>query len=202
MHLESDQRLGCGPVELKHRCHRCFHVGRCRGSSLQSGCNHTRSNRLGKEQNVSWLRANVPPVTPWVDNAGDGVAELHFIIGDAVASQHGAGRLPHFVCSALHDGEQYVGLTITRKADNRKRRNRLSAHRIDITECVRSRYGPVSVWIVNNRRKEIDSLDQGAILRKLVDASIIRRFKANKDSRISPRLEARKHVIQKLWIEL
>jgi hypothetical protein len=98
-----------------------------------------------------------------MDETGDRVAELDLLIGDAVATQNRAIRLLHFRRAAIHDLGQRVEITFGGIGENREGGDGAAPHGVDIAQRVGCGDCAECEGIVDDRREEVDRLDQGQI---------------------------------------
>ena len=71
---------------------------------------------------------------------------------------------------------------------------RFSAHGIDVRKCIRCGNRAEGIRVVGNRRKEIHGLDQGKVIRDLIDAGVVALIKADQQVRVRPNLEIAKQL--------
>src|SRR6202795_2551677 len=90
-------------IQRGHRLH--CRVNPCRfGLPLfYSRRDHSRTQRLGEDQRVTWLSAAIGKNFFRMDQPSHRVSELGLIIANAVAADHGASRFDHLRESASQD---------------------------------------------------------------------------------------------------
>src|SRR5919106_1278178 len=125
-----------------------------------------------------------------IDAAGNGESVFDLFIDDAVpAGNHGTG-LVHRVLSAAEDlGEHLDRRPASGKADNVERRERLPSHRVHIGERVRGGDASKRVRVVDDRRKEIDGLNEGEIIGQDENARIVEGLTPNEQAGVVARRE-------------
>ena len=89
-------------------------------TALESGGNDSSPQALREEQRVPGLSRCVGFDTRRVDCPGHGIAEFHFVVGDAVTSDDRAGGFVHLFGAALQNLLQIGDLASRRKRQDRK----------------------------------------------------------------------------------
>src|SRR5207344_3032284 len=96
-----------------------------------------------------------------IDRTGHRIAELDFRVAYGVAPQQRHPRFAQFVEAAAENLFDDVGLeAVLRERRDGERRQWTAAHRVDVADGVRRSNLAVGVWIVHDRREEIDGLHQ------------------------------------------
>ena len=178
-------RLGGGAIERRHRSHGGLHDGLGRAPGLDRGADDAGADGLGQEQDVAGFRAGVREHAGRIDLAGDGVAELHFVVAHGVAAEQRHAGLAQLVEPAGEDGGDDGGIEIAlRKPCDGERGQRLPAHGVDVAEGVGGGNLAVRVRVVDDGREEVDRLDKGRPSRPGVNARIVGRAEIKQDPRI------------------
>src|ERR1700674_2623183 len=82
-------------VQRGHRLNRGLDPCWLRFAFFYRGRDHARAQRLGKEESIAGLGAGIGEDSFGMDDAGNRVSELGFLIANAVAADHSASRLDH-----------------------------------------------------------------------------------------------------------
>src|SRR5882762_4591638 len=93
-----------------------------------------------------------------MNDASDGVTKLNVIVSNRVAADDAAFRFSHLRKAAANYLFENLRIAFVGKTYNGKRGNGFTAHGVNITQRVRRRDLSESVWVIHNRRKEIDRL--------------------------------------------
>src|SRR3984957_1982767 len=135
------------------------------GLALFQGCgDYAGADGFCEEENVAGSRAKVAPDFIGMDEAGDGVTEFWFVIADGVAAEDCAIGFAHFVEAAAHDlFEDFEG-SGGRKRDDGEGGDGAAAHGVDVAEGVGGGDLAEEIWIVDERREEVDRLDEGDVV--------------------------------------
>src|SRR5262249_17772888 len=100
----------------------------------------------------------ISPNFIWVNGSGDGIAEDHVIGSNRMPANDAAICFLHFGKATANNTLQNFGIAFLRKTDERKGRNRISSHCVNIAECICRGDGSEEFWLVDNRGEEIYSL--------------------------------------------
>ena len=95
-----------------------------------------------------------------MDQSGDRVAKLDLVVGDTVAAQNRAAGLVNLLRAAFHDFREHVQVALRGPRQDGKRRNRPSAHGVNIAQGVSGGDGSKSMRIVDHRAEKIHRLHQ------------------------------------------
>jgi hypothetical protein len=171
-------------------------------SAFQRRRDDARADPFGEDQNVTRPRTGVGFHARRMNRAGDRVAELDFIVCDAVSAQDGAPRLMHLLGAALEDRPQVVEIALGRVGQDGERRNRLAAHGVHVAQRIGCGDGAEGLGVVNDRRKEVDRLHQGELRRQLVHAGIVGSVKPDQNILVGPTGHGGQYLVQNLWTEL
>ena len=125
--------------------------------------------------------AGVRQHTRGLDLPGDRVAELDFHILNRMAAEERHTRFTELVQAAGEDLLENRALGIFGKGGNRKRRQRPSAHRVDVAERIGRGDLSVSKRVVDDRREEIHRLDERTVFADSVHTGIVRGPIVDKD---------------------
>src|ERR1022692_2283451 len=108
-----------------------------------------------------------------MDEAGDGVSELGFLIANAVAADHGASGLDHFREATGEDALKNSQICLLGEADQRERGQRAAAHGVDVAQSIRGGNLAENVRVVDDWSEEVDRLDQRLIGRDLINSGVV-----------------------------
>ena len=98
----------------------------------ERGRDHAGANWLRQDQYVACTRARVRQDARGIDLSADGVPELDLGILDRVAAEQRDARFLQLLETAAKDGGQHGRIGVLRKAGDRERRQRMSAHRVHV----------------------------------------------------------------------
>ena len=93
------QCIGGVAIQARHRSCCGSNPGFLGEALLQCGRDHSGSNWLGKQENISRLCADILPYFLGMDYAGDSVAKLQLVIANGMSADNRAICLRHF-CEA------------------------------------------------------------------------------------------------------
>src|SRR5262249_7663621 len=120
-----------------------------------------------------------------VNDAGDGHAELDLGIAHGVAADDDrAGRLTPLRTAAQNLTQPVEALLVVGEAHQVQGGLGRAGHRVDVAQGVRRRDLTVDERIIDDRWEEIDSLDDGDVVREAVHARIVVRLGADEQIRI------------------
>src|SRR5581483_4644752 len=126
---------------------------------LDGGADDPCAQALRENQLVSGLRRGVGKHTLRVNQPRNGIAELDFLVADAVPADHRAARLPHLGKPAqknvLKDAEVVSAVWET---NYREGGNGAAAHGVDVAQRVCSGNLTEGVRVIDDGRKEIHGL--------------------------------------------
>lgn len=118
-----------------------------------------------------------------MNDARDGVTELDLTVADGMAAENDDTRGATTLLTAANDVEQprHLWIFVVGIADEIESRLRRAAHRIDVAQRVGG--GDLAVYegIVDDRRKKVDSLDDGQVLGQLVDTGVVVGVRADEE---------------------
>ncbi len=178
-----------------------LHIGILRDSLLQRRRDHAGPDAFSEHQHIARARARVGQDAIRMDQASDGISELDLLVLHAVPAQQRAIGFVNLLGPALQDFRQIVQVALGRPRENRKRGDRLAAHRVNVAERVGRRDRAERVRIVDNGREEIDGLHQGALRRQLVHAGIVGGIKPDQHVFVRPAWDPGEHLVQNLWTQ-
>jgi hypothetical protein len=144
----------------------------------------------------------IPPNTLGVNHAGHGVAELEVFIADGMPTDDAASRLGHLREPAANDLLQQRRVAVFREAHNGKRRNRASAHGIDIAQRISGGNLTVKIRVVHNGREKIHGLHQGEIFGDQIHPGVVVGVEPNENVRVSLPRQAAQHGVQQTGTQL
>ena len=119
-----------------------------------------------------------------------------------MAAEHRAAGLVDLLRAALQDLRQIIQVALGRPSQNRKRRDRLAAHGVNVAQRIGRRDRAESVRIIHDRREEIHGLHQGTLRRQLVHAGIVGGVKPDQHVLVRPAWDPGEHLVQNLWTQL
>jgi hypothetical protein len=114
---------------------------------------------FGQVGDVAGARSRVRRDACRIDEARDRVAELHLRL-DRVAAAEKRARLAYLLVAAAQDLRPPFGREAAREARQRQRRERPSAHGVDVRERVRRGDRAVVARVVDDGREEIHGLHE------------------------------------------
>ena len=162
---------------------------------LDRGADDAGAERFGDEQHIAGLGAGVRGHARRIHGAGHGVAELDLLILHGVTAEQRHSGLAQLVeAAAKNRGDGPRLESILRKCRDRKRRERTSAHRIDVADRVRGGDLAVGVRVVHDRREKIDRLHQRRSAFPREHTRIVRRPEVDKDTGIKRRRDVTQHL--------
>ncbi len=167
------KRLARGAIQRGHGAHGAVDDVRGRATELERGRDDSRAERLRQDQHVARTGARVRPDLRRRDEAGHGISELDLAVLDGVAAEQGDSRFDQLVEPALEDRAQHLAVGFLRERRDRERRERTSAHRVDVAQRVRRRDLAVHERIVDDGREEIDGLHERAVALERVHTRIV-----------------------------
>jgi hypothetical protein len=124
-----------------------------------------------------------------MDNAGDGVAELDLGVADGVAADDdGAGLLKAFDAALKNLFEPcQARVFVVGIADEVESGERLASHGVDVAEGIGGGDLAIDKGLVDDRRKEVDGLNERNLIGEAVDARVVVRFGADEKVRVVER---------------
>jgi hypothetical protein len=108
-----------------------------------------------------------------MDEAGDGISELGFVVANAVAANHGACGFDHFREAAGEDAFENVEIGLLGKTHQGQRCERFSAHRVNIAQRIGRGDLAECVGIVDDRSEEIDGLNERLVGCDLIHSGVV-----------------------------
>ncbi len=177
--LQFLQRFGSCAIQFRHRSSRRLYVIRCSSILLQRGREYARSDRFRQQKDIARARADIPPNSLRVDDAGNCVPKLNIVVSNRMAADDAAFCFRHFRKATANDLLENVRCTFVRKANDRKRGNRFSAHGIHVTQRIRRRNLSECKWIIDNRREEIDGLNHRHFRAQQIHPGVVVGVKTN-----------------------
>src|SRR2546425_13349152 len=116
-----------------------------------------------------------------MDEAGDGISKLGFIVTNAMAAYDRAICFHHFRKAAGENAFQNIEIAFFGETNQRQCSQRASTHGVNIAQSVGSSNLAESVGIVDDRRKEINSLHQRGSGSDLIHPGIVGVVEADKN---------------------
>ena len=128
--------------------------------------------------------------------AGDAQTELELLVDDRVPADEHRARLAHLVLTAAENVGEHVdgGSLPDGKADDGERGERLAAHGEDVGQRVRGGDLAERVRIVDDRREEVDRLDEREIVAQHEDPRVVEGLATDEDSAVG----VHRHAAQRL----
>ena len=114
-----------------------------------------------------------------VDATGDRQPELWLLVDDGVAARDHAAALRELVDRPGHQPLEQVEREILGPRDDVEREEDLSAHRVDVGHRVRGGDRPCRIRVVDDRREEIDGLDDRELVGNAIDRRVIGRLQSD-----------------------
>ncbi len=175
--IEGVHSFGGKTVEGQHGFSGGSDLIRICQTALEGGGDDAGAESFGEYETIPGTGVGVGTETGGVDKPGDGVAKFDGVVGDRMASEDGAFGFLHLRETSGEDGAQSFDIVLGRVAKDREGSDRFAAHGIDVAEGVGGGDSTEFKRVVDDGGEEVESLYEGAILRELVDAGIVRRFK-------------------------
>ncbi len=140
---------------------------------LDGSRDHPRAEGFGEQQSVAGLCAAVGENSLGINQAGDGVSELGFVVADAVSADNRATGFHHLGKSAGQDSLQNGEIAFFRKADQGQGGERTSAHGVDVAERIGGGNLPERVRVIHDGREEVGGLHQCGVRADLIHAGVV-----------------------------
>src|SRR6267154_4297997 len=160
--LFADQLRGLS-VQSSHRLNGSVDPSWLSFNILNRGRDHSGAERLCQNQGVAGLGASVGKNFLWMNQAGDSVPKLGFVVTNAMAADHGTSGLDHLRKTAGQYAFENCEISFLGEADQSERRQRPPTHGVNVAEGVGGGNMSESVRVVNDGRKKIDGLHQGLV---------------------------------------
>ena len=152
---------------------------------------------LVRKMCVAGLGAGVGQHPVWRHLAGDGVPEFDFWVRDGVAAEERDPGFDECVGAALEDRPDDIGRgTVLGKRRDGERRARRAAHRIHVAERIGRGDPAEEVRVVDDRREEVDGLDQRRSVTPPIHAGIVGRPVVDKDAIVGGRRQVAEDGIE------
>ena len=129
------------------------------------------------------------------------IAELHFVVFDAVAAQQRATGFVDLLCAAPEDLGQIVQIALRRPSQNRQRRYRLAAHGIYITQCIggRDRAEVYASSTIGVKKSTVCTKAHSGV--SLYTPASSDGIKPNQHVFVRPARDPGEHLVQNLWTQ-
>ena len=98
---------------------------------------------------------------------------------DAVATEQRTIRLLNFLGPAPHDVEQDLRVSLAREGHNRKRRERLAPHGVNVAQRICRGDLPEKIRVVDDRSEKVKRLHQREVISKTVYPRVVGCIKAD-----------------------
>ena len=165
---------GAGRVEGGHEGGGDIGEGLVGEAALDGGGDDAGAERLGEDEDVAGSGPGIGDDALGVDEAGDGEPVERLGVLDGVAAGQDAPGLRDLVGAAPEDlVDELEREVLERDADDVHGGDRAAAHGVDVGERVGGRDLPVEVGVVDDRREEVDGLDEGAVGVEPVDGGVV-----------------------------
>jgi hypothetical protein len=130
-----------------------------------------------------------------MDNTGYRESVFNLFIIDAVAAEKAYTGFPNLIGSTPYDLFQDPNVeSFYRKTDYVEGRLRHRPHCIDITQSIGCRNLAKPVGVIDDGREKVYGLDQGDLIRDLVDTCVFKTFNAYDDVLIGGYLDAAENI--------
>jgi len=185
IHANLHHRFGGGAVERCHRAHGILKPFARQPPALCRCRQDASAYRLRQHKRVAYARAGIADDSLWVHRAGDEKAEFGLLVDDGMAAGNGDASLGADRRRPLEETrKRIVTQSLYRPGDEAQCIERLSAHRIHVAQRICRGNAAVIVGIVDNRRKNIDRLDQRKLIREPHDGCVIACSMSDENARI------------------
>ncbi|OPZ20050.1 MAG: hypothetical protein BWZ10_00770 [candidate division BRC1 bacterium ADurb.BinA364] len=163
---ELDHQFGGVAIQRGHRLAGCAQALRRGAANLRGKGNHPRAQRLCQHEAIAWLGRVAGDNPSRIDQARDGESELDLFVVDAVAAEQRAAGFLQLERSAAQHSLQHGGIeAVDRIADDGQRRQRPTAHGVDVGERIGRRDLAEEKRIVHAGSEDIDGLhERGALV--------------------------------------
>ncbi len=179
MHAVLYHAVARAPVERRHQPDGERFSLRGRKVGFGGRRQHADADRLGQKQHVARLCAAVCQHAAGVHKARHGQAVFGRRVVDAVPARNHRAGLVHFVVPAREDLVHRGLRHVLRNHQHVQRGLRFPAHGVDVGKRVRRGNLPERVRVVVDRRKKVDRLHDGDVVRHAVYARVVRRVEAD-----------------------
>ncbi len=139
----------------------------------------TRPEGLREPERVSGVERALGEDVVRVHPAGDGEPELRLLVDDGMAAGDDAATFGDLVDGALHEALEGVERQVVGPGHDVQREEDLAAHRVHVRHRVRRGDRAGRVRVVDDRRKEIDRLDDRVIGGNAVYRRVVGRFETD-----------------------
>jgi hypothetical protein len=160
-------------IEAQHALHRAIQDRALAPVVLGRGRDHPGTERLGQEHALARAETPLDQDAPRIHTAGHAEAVLGLRVHHGMAARDDAARLADLVGAAAEDGRDDVLGQLAREAGHVEREQHLPAHRVHVGHGIRGRDRSEEVWVVHDRRKEVDRLHDGHVVGHAVDRRVI-----------------------------
>ena len=155
------QDLGGRAVQHRHRRDRGATSASGAVPLLDRGADDAGAEPFGEHEAIAEPRAGVGPDAVRIDRACHRVAELHFRVAHGVAAEQRDAGFAQLVVAAEEDLPDRLGVEdLVGEPGDRERGDGRAAHRVDVAQRVGRRDLSVGERVVDDRREEVDRLDQ------------------------------------------
>ena len=168
------------PQHARDRARQAFSSG---DAVLRRRRDDAGAERLGEEHPVAGSQTALDQNPIGMDAAGHAEPVLRLGVDDGVPARDHAARLGDLVAAAAEDLRDDFLRHLAREACDREREHHLAAHSVDIGHRVHRRDGAPRPRVVDDRRKEVDGLDDREVGRHAIDRRVVRRAEPDEQIR-------------------
>ena len=163
-------------------------------AALERGHQDPGAERLGQQERVAGTHADIADNPARIDYAGHRHAVFDLFIGHAMAADDRDTGLARFRCAAAQDfTEHRAGQSGLRPADDIQRGLGRAAHRVDVGQRVGRGDCAVGERIVDDRREEIDRVDDRQIVAQTEHSGVVAGSDTDEQVGMSPEIKCREH---------
>lgn len=152
------ERFGSGAIQLAHGSDCGIETHFPRTLPFERSGNQARTDRLSEQNDIIYLRADIPPNFLRVDGPRYSVAELDVVVADGVAADYRAVRLFHFIEAAANNLLEDCRIAFFGKANDGESGDGLAAHSIDIAERIGGGNLAKREWVIYDWCEKIHCL--------------------------------------------
>ncbi len=193
--VERDCGAASNVVERRHRRDERGQVTSDQLSGLGRRRKNASADGLRENQDVADSGASVGEHAAWVDPASNGQAKLYLVVGDCVATNdYRARRVDDVLPSAENLAEHFDRQLARREGSDVHRGEGLAAHRVDIGQCVGGCNATEVVRVIDDRREEVNGLDEGEIVGQAKDPRVVEGLMTDKQTGINAPGERRERT--------
>lgn len=179
-------------IERSHGVNRGNGIVRRERAALERRGDESCPEWLGEHERVARPGTTVCEDVVGVNPAGHGESVLQFLVDDGMPADDGCASLMDLVLSSAEDFTEYLDRQLRgRKSDDAERGQWLTAHGVHVGQRVGGSDLAELVRIVDDRREEVDGLDERETVGQPEDPRVIEGLATDKDSGIGSRVQRR-----------